>query len=194
MAGDEFVGPGVFLGLEKEFEVVRGEHRLLVEQGEQSVVVLDAMDRVVLRNGAVHELAIEEPVAFVLVAEADVGADEAGDGAVVDAAERMDVDGDVVALAAKFHQEGERVERAVLDEVLLVNGVEVRVAFEDVPGPRPEHEGVDGGVRIVRAELVDEGRGDQGVANAREGEDKYSGLTAVSRSGHGLSFRFLRHE
>ena len=84
----------------------------------------------------------------------------------------------VVTLAPQRPEKSQRfqlaggVQFASSDEVLLVDVVEVRIVFQQVPRSRPQYQRVNRCVRKIRAQLVDERRGQQRVADARQGNDQ----------------------
>src|SRR5881409_1935183 len=108
------------------------QKRFLAEQGEETEVVFHTVDGVVLWDAAADQEPIEPPVVFVFVAQAQAGSDETGNQTVVNSAEGVDVDGNVVSLSPEFAEERERLQSAFADQVPLVNDVEVRIAFEQV--------------------------------------------------------------
>ena len=48
----------------------------------------------------------------------------------------------------------------------------MRIALEEIAGSVPEHEGVDGGVGEIQSQFMNQRRGEQGVADARERNDQ----------------------
>ena len=174
LPGEKVFRPLLLVRFEEDLEVVRGQERFFAEESEEAVVVLDAVNGVVLGDGAVDEEAVEPRRAGVLVADAHGRAEETRDHPVVNAAEGVDVDGDIVAPGAKFAEEREGFPRAFLDHVFLEDGVDVRVALEQISRAGPEREDIDGGVGKVRAQLVQERRGDERVTDAGQRVDENS--------------------
>src|SRR6185503_20047183 len=123
----------LFLRRRKEdLEIVLRQQRLFIEQREKAVVVLDAVNGVVLRDRAVHQQPIQPAVILVLMAQSESRADKPRHDAIMDATQSVDVDGDVVSFPAQVTEKRQRSQRTLLDQILLVNGVEVRIAPQQI--------------------------------------------------------------
>src|ERR1041385_7211413 len=66
---DKFGSPLLLDVGEKQFKFMFRQKRLLLEETEETVVVNNAMDRIILGNAAVNQPAIEPAVAIVSMAE-----------------------------------------------------------------------------------------------------------------------------
>ena len=159
-------------GREINFHLMRGPQCLCAHQRQQPVVVLDAVDRVILRDGLMHEQPVQRRGVLVGVAHAPPRPDEAREHAVVNATLGVGVDGKVVAFAPQPEQERQRRTHPLLDQIFLMHGVHVRIALQQILRARPHDERVKARLGEVGAQLVQERRGNQRVADARHGNDQ----------------------
>ena len=112
---EELLRPLPLLRFEKHFKVMSRQQRILPEQREQAVVILDAVNGVVLWDGAIDEQAVEPGMSGVLMADANRSADKPRHDAIVNAAEGVDINAGIVATRTQFAEERKRFQRAFLD-------------------------------------------------------------------------------
>src|SRR4029077_9986615 len=101
------------------------------------------MTVIILGKGAIDQQAVEPRCLVVGMAEALTGIDEAGHRSIMNSALRMGIERQVVMPTAQPPQEPQAIEGAGLREVLLVNKVEVGIAFEQIAGASPPDQRVD---------------------------------------------------
>ena len=133
---------------------------------------MDRVPGVILRQGAVDEEFVQRPGTFVLVAGAEACGDHAGNEAVVNPALRMRVERDVVTLAAQLPEKFQRREFPGGHQIALMHGVDVGVSFEQFLGGAPANQHVNLRGGKISAQLMDQRRGEQGVAIAGKGDDQ----------------------
>ncbi len=170
--GEEFIRPFLLIRRQKNFDRVRRQFHFSAKQRQHVKIVFDRMTRVILQQNLVDEFAVEPAEAFVFVADADGRAGDARGDAIMHPALRMRVDGNVVTFAPQRPKKAKCLELAGLDEVFLMDAIEMRIVFQQVSGTGPQHQRVNRRAGKIRAQLVDERRGQQRVADARHGNDQ----------------------
>ena len=158
-----------------------GQPRLTVEQLQEPGIVFDAVKAVVLRERAVDQEAVQRAVPIVAVAEPERGAEKHRRHAIMDPSLGMGVHGQIVGPPPQLQQVAGGLQTAVLDQIPLVDAVEVRVALQKIARTRPEDQGLDLGLGVLKPEFVHERGGDQTIANACQRYDQYSHLSLSSR-------------
>ena len=122
---------------------------------------------------------IQWRAALIPVAQPDRRPDDAGGDSIMDGALRMGVDDDIVAVLPQLPQILHGLNSAHLEQVLLMDRVEVRVALQEVFRAGPEHESVNHGLRVVDPQFVNQWRGDQAVPDPRQRDDQNSHSVAM---------------
>ena len=133
---------------------------------QQREVVFDRVFAVILLERAIDQEPVPAASIIILVTDAHPRIDQVSHSAIMHAALGMTVDGDIILLLPQLPQEPQGFNLARADKVLLVNRIQVRVSLQQVLRPGPEDEGVDIGCGKVGAQLVNERRGKECVANA----------------------------
>ncbi len=103
------------------------QDRLDAEEPQERQGVLDGMLLVVLRQRLVAQNPVEPFALVVIVADPHPRADESRHEAILNLPLRMGVDGNVVATPAQTPQESERRQLVAVDQVLLKDGINVRI-------------------------------------------------------------------
>ena len=133
---------------------------------------MDRVPGVILGQGAVDEQFVQRPGTFVRVAGAEAGGDHAGNEPVMNPALRMRVEGEVVTLAPQLAEKFQRREFPGGHQIALMHGVDVGVSFEQFLGGAPANQHVNLRGGKIGAQLMDQRRGEQGVAIAGKGDDQ----------------------
>jgi len=168
VAGEVVPGPLGFGGGEEDFVFMARQGAAGAGGFQQREIVLDGVPGVVLRQRAIDQQPVQGAGVVVLVTDPDAGINDARHGAVMHPALGVGVEGEVVALAAQVPQEPQGLGLARPEQVLLINGVEMGVALQQVPRPGPQHQGVQAGGGEIGAQLVNQRRGEQRIADARQ--------------------------
>ena len=85
---------------------------------------------------------------------------------------RMGVDGNVVAIFPQRPKKSQCFQFSGLDEIFLVNAVQVRIIFKQILRTGPKRERVNRCAGKIRAQFANQRRGQERVANARQGNDQ----------------------
>ena len=125
------------------------------------------MTLVILRDGAVHEQPVKPRAILVSVTQSLARIYDSRNAPIRDAALRMRIDRNVVAVSPQLAKQRHRTRLAGADEVLLINRIDMRISIEQVLRPFPSHEYVNCRVRRIGAQLVNKRCGKQRVANPR---------------------------
>ena len=158
---------------QEKFHRVRRQFFLRADQRQHVEIVFNGVPRVILRQRAGDQPAVEPGETFVFVADARVRAGQPRRDAVMDAALRMRVDGKLVTLAPQRPEKSHAPPACPhFMQVFLEDAVHVRIVFQQILCARPHYQRVNRRVGKIRAQLVDERRGDQRVADARQGNDQ----------------------
>src|ERR1043166_6281064 len=172
MRPHKFLRPRLLCRRQVDLIIMAAQARLRFQQAQEGKIIFYAVAPVVLSDCSVDKQPVQHGGMVIFMAHPHRRSDQPGDEAVMNAALRMGVDGDIVVVLPQLPEESQRLRPAVLDQVFLIDRVEVRMSVQHVPRPGPQNERVNGGAREVGAQFVNQRCSEERVANSCERDDE----------------------